>query len=523
MASASMSKLSRSHVPVSILYPDGAVPASARPLDDRAATDLGLAQIFEALAQGHEQLDLVALLRTPLAETDHVAYRHEVLADLERRDVADAVQAFGRSMAGVRDVLGASSRLRNYWQRSRTFVDAVAAYCGCVDVLAADLARLRPTSRGLAAFGRHLCAYRSSEMFAQLSAGAQEVVAGLAAVRYGLHIKGGRVTVSPFQGEPDYAQEVAAVFDKFREGAVNDYRASFLAPLEMEDVEAEVLDLVARLHPGPFSTLDGYFQTHQDFMDSAVVAFEREAHFYLSYLDYIRPLRAAGLPFCYPRMSEEAGETRLVGTFDLALAQKAWSEGRAATVVTNDLILGGDERRVVVTGPNSGGKTTFARAVGQLHHLASLGLPVPASDARLVLADRILTSFQQAEPSDLARSHLEDELVHLRAIIEQVGPRSLVVLNESLSSTTLRDAAVLGRAVLDRLRARGPLCIYVTFVDELATTGAATVSLVATVAPENPVVRTYKLERRPPEGRAYAAALAERYGLTYHGVSSRLS
>jgi hypothetical protein len=510
-------------MPVSILYPEGVDPSSSLPLDEGPAADLGLTQVFDALEQGREQLDLESLLRTPLASTDQVAYRHQVMADLERRDIADAVRAFGASMAAAREVLGTSARLRSYWQRSRVFIDAVSAYCRCVDVLAAALERSRPASRGLTGFGAYLGAYRRSEMFTQLSAGAEEVVAGLAAVRYGLHIKGTRVTVSAFQGEPDYAQEVATVFDKFREGAVDDYRASFLAPLEMEDVEAEVLNLVARLHPEPFGALDRYFQAHQDFVDATVAAFEREAHFYLSYLDYIQPLRAAGLPFCYPSLSDEPGETRLVDVFDLALARKASGDAGASGVVTNDLALSQDERRVVVTGPNSGGKTTFARAVGQLHHLASLGLPVPASEARLVLVDKIFTSFQQAEPPDLARSHLEDELVHLREVIERAGQRSLVVLNESLSSTTLRDAAVLGRAVLDRLLARGPLCIYVTFVDELASTGPATVSLVATVSPDNPVVRTYKLERRPAEGLAYAAALAERYGLTYHAVSSRLN
>ncbi len=426
-------------------------------------------------------------------------------------------------MAGVRDVLSTSTRLRNHWQRSRVFVDAVSGYCRGVDALETALGRSQPASRALTGFCRYIAAYRKSKTFTLLSAGADDVVAGLAAVRYTLHIKGTRVTVSPFQGEADYAQEVAAVFHRFREGAVNDYRASFLAPLEMEDVEAEVLNLVARLHPEPFGALDSYFQAHQDFVDTTVAAFEREARFYLSYLDFIQPLRAAGLPFCYPSLSHEPDGTRLVDVFDLALAHKASGEGGAATVVTNDLSLGRDERRVVVTGPNSGGKTTFARAVGQVHHLASLGLPVPAREAHLVLADRIFTSFQQAEPSDLARSHLEDELVHLRHVVEQAGHRSLVVLNESLSSTTLRDASVLGQAILDRLLARGPLCVYVTFVDQLAVTGPATVSLVATVSPDNPVVRTYKLERKPPDGLAYAAALAKRYGLSYHAVTSRLN
>jgi DNA mismatch repair ATPase MutS len=191
-------------------------------------------------------------------------------------------------------------------------------------------------------------------------------------------------------------------------------------------------------------------------------------------------------------------------------------------VVTNDFDLGAHERVLVVTGPNSGGKTTFARAFGQLHYLASLGLPIPAREANLVLADRVRTSFGQAEHLGIGRSHLEDELVHFRQFIGQASPRTVVVMNESFSSTTLADAAVVGKAVLAQLVRRGALCIFVTFVDELAAANNATVSMVATVDPDDPVLRTYKVLRKPPEGQAYAAALAERYGLSHLAVEERV-
>ena len=77
-------------------------------------------------------------------------------------------------------------------------------------------------------------------------------------------------------------------------------------------------------------------------------------------------------------------------------------------MVTNDFDLAPPERVVVVTGPNSGGKTTFARSFGQLHYLASLGLPIPAREANLVLTNVVATSFGQAEQLGTGRSHLEE-------------------------------------------------------------------------------------------------------------------
>jgi DNA mismatch repair protein MutS len=484
-------------------------------------TDLNLDQIIDSLTSGWEDYDLKKFYFFPLDDKETIRYRQDVFKDLERNEVYEHICSFGERMNEVRNYLKLSSALFYDYHKKAWFLKAIENYCDSVLQLAKDFSTDDFKSNAFLTFRDYISKYIQDENFAKLINGAKELKTDLAKIKYSVLIKDNSVTVQNYESSSNYSDEILETFEKFKQGTVKEYKIEYeFSASEMNHVEAKILDCVAELNPDIFSRLNTFCLTNADFIAATISEFDREIHFYIAYLEYIKDLRNLGLQFCYPEIISTSKEVYNYEGFDLALAKKLSNE--QGIIVCNDFWLKNPERIIVVSGPNQGGKTTFARMFGQLHYLMGIGCPVPGKESALLHYDKIFTQFERVEKVENLRGKLEDDLKRVKRILSEATGQSIIIMNEVFNSTTLEDMTFLSKRILQKISGVDLLCVWVTFVDELASFNQKTVSMTSTVVPENPAERTFKIVRRPADGLAYAMAIAKKYHLTYKKIVDRI-
>ena len=199
-------------------------------------------------------------------------------------------------------------------------------------------------------------------------------------------------------------------------------------------------------------------------------------------------------------------------------------------IVTNDFAFDDDARIFVLTGPNRGGKSVITVAVGAAQALFQLGLPVPASEARISVVDAIFTHFPEGADDTIDKGRLGEECARLKEIFDAVSEDSMILLDESLSSTGAYEATYIASEILSgfaAVRCRG---IFSTHLHDLAA-GIADINersvrvggvrLDTLVAGIEEGQRSFKIYRAKPDGKSYAKDIADKYGLSFENLMAR--
>jgi DNA mismatch repair protein MutS2 len=215
---------------------------------------------------------------------------------------------------------------------------------------------------------------------------------------------------------------------------------------------------------------------------------------------------------CMPEFSD-ADELKLEAVRHPVLEDKLRRENRAIVPMT--LALGGEERVLVISGPNTGGKTVALKTTGLTALAAQAGIPVAAQSATLPMFDRLLVDIgdEQSIAADL--STFSSHMLNLKNMLAEARPSSLVLADEMGTGTAPEEGAALAVALLEEFRKKHCFVLATTHHDRLKAYASTTPGVVnAAVEFDDVNLRpTYRLMVGVPGGSS-GIAIAQRLGLS---------
>ena len=246
-----------------------------------------------------------------------------------------------------------------------------------------------------------------------------------------------------------------------------------------------------------------------------------ELLYYIRFAEYVKKLTAQGATFCKPEISknQKKRETKARGIYNLKLA--AFSSDEHEVIVTNDIVFDSEHRVYVLTGANRGGKTTITQSIGQLFVLAQGGIYVPGDAFVFTPVDNVYTHFPADEDKTMDLGRLGEECKRFRGLYRACSNKSLLLLNETFSTTSFEEGYYIAKDTLKAILQKGVTTIYTTHMHKLAfdlgeiNRGSTDEKAQSLIVRADGGKRSYKIEIAEPEGQSYAKDIAQKYGVTF--------
>lgn len=489
--------------------------------------DLNLNQILKELQEKGKGYDIRGLYYRFPRDYETVCYRQAIYREIRGKKLEDSFLEFSRSMRETRRYLELSDEALEKQQYQMYFYNAVSEFIEGVYRVRDMLSEAKPESEGLSGLLDYVNGFCELPQWQECQRAVTEIKEMLSKLRFQLSIDGPRLKVKPLSGEHYYFDQLRFLFpDKMTDkkgmyGIPQDYLISspFAGNKKLGYLETEIVKMYRKVRPEFFRALAKFYKKYQKIIKPELYRVEEELQFYLVYSQFQTEMEGWGCVFCEPQV--KPGDVFLVHqVYDLALARK--NRRVEKDVVSNSVQYREGERFFVVTGPNQGGKTTFARSLGQLVYFAMMGLTAPAESAVLPYFEGLLTHFSVEESLESGRGRLKEELVRLAPMLQKNAGNRFVILNELFTTAATYDAFVMGQRVLRHFIEEGCLGVYVTHVSELAKAGDGVVSLVALADEHDHRKRTFRVIRKEAEGIGFAGDIVEKHRLGYEELCKRL-
>ncbi len=479
------------------------------PLPSNAAQliqDLDLGTLFTAMASDDEYLlkvSRIALLNT-LSDPQEISYRQDVFADcLANPEVVRRV--YGIAVGAARDQremfwFTTKSSLSGMMSQSPQIIGMFLHHLKALRRLA-DEEIASFTSEGWSTLFKVLRSELSDEYFSVVEEHLQE-----------LKFKDGTLisaTLGVANNGTDYVlRDPRNTKRRLRERLGVGGRTSYSFEVAPRD-EAGHRAVREILDRGSNTAANSLTQAADHIADFFLML-RAELAFYVACLNLHDTLTLKGEPTCRADARPwDPATLRSTGLYDVCLSLR--NESR---VVGNEVEADG-RSLVVVTGANSGGKSTFLRSVGIAHLMMGSGMFVPADSFRASVFVRLFTHFFREEDTTMTSGKLDEELARMSEIVGNVTSKCWVLLNESFSATNEREGSEIARQVIRALIDSNIRVVVVTHLYDLAHGFYAeppSPTLFLRAERETDRGRTFKLQVGDPLPTSFGEDVYERMG-----------
>ena len=466
--------------------------------------------------------DVSAMYRYFPSDEQGQEYRKSVYKDICRDGMYEILVDFREEMKNRAKILENKKQTRSELQKMVMTLSEMKIYLNAVDTLYKRLSEVKLESEGMTKLMQLLSDYVSSDRYKKLEEEVSAIRKSLDDIPIKLRYKDHFLYVS--------FEEVEGKYDSFLKEFSTPVKDNqkFLTffqrknPLgdavEITALEEEVITIIYEKKPQVFGGLTSFIKEAGDYAEEYILQLADEIAFYLSFLTFERVMKERGLYFV-PAKKSDSKKMVAEDLYDLALACQMSRDG--IMPIANDTRMEEDENFFVLTGPNQGGKTTFARSLGQLVFFSKLGLPVPAKRAEIPFYARILTHFSVEESVETGKGKLAEELTRLAPMMEDSTQKNdFVVINELFTTAANYDACIMGKRVLDHFVGQGCHGIYVTHLQDLSKEDPGIVSLRAMMNEEHR--QNFKIVRSTDPALESSILLVEKHRLHFEQVKNRL-
>ncbi len=497
--------------------------------------DLQLEPVCSAITSKYMDFDIRKYYYTIPNSSRTVRYRQEIYKDLERNsDIILPLKKYTGLLLACEKFFSFCRQAEDEIKKGSYRLLSCQKYVEALELMRDALKKARLTSEGLLEYRRLLDEAFEDPDFCHFREIVRRSFSDMEKLKLTLLVRDKEISVlEDREDQPDKAgsfleqlKNYIRAFDVPTDDKWEEYDEAvanlFPAPLETSPLEQAVVDILRRSSPDVFRMLREFASFPFTPEGDAFIHLKNEIIFYISFYEFERQLNTFGYELSFPDI-KEGGGIDITDVYDIALAWKnRFSEYR---IVCNDIAYQPEKSFLVITGPNQGGKTTLARALGQSVYFMLIGLKAPCRSMNTRFFERILTHFEVEESVETGAGKLKEELRRLKPMMHMSSQNSFVILNELFTTATTYDAQIMAKKVMRHFIQNGCLGIYVTHIRELAdeTEQKGIQSMVAQVDKNDLSVRTFKIIPEKAEGLGYSDSIVKKYGLGYDQITERIA